>query len=65
MKFLEHTGINDYAIELKEGNQPFFGPTYSLGPVELKILKPYIKTNLVNDFIRFFKSPAKTLIFFD
>ena len=37
----------------------------SLGPIELETLKAYIKTNLANGFIKLFKSPANTLIFFD
>ena len=61
----ENTGMNEHIIELKEGKQPPFGPIYSLGSVELKTLKTYIKTNLANGFIRPSKSPAKALIFFD
>lgn len=29
----EHIEINTYAIDLKEGKQPLYGPIYSLGPV--------------------------------
>ena len=61
----ENTGINEHAIELKEGKQPSFGPIYSLGPVELETLKTYIKTNLANGFIRPSKSPAGAPILFD
>ena len=50
-KFLENTGINEHAIELKEGKQSFFGLIYSLRPVKLEILKIYIKNNLANNFI--------------
>ena len=50
-KLLENTGINEHAIKLEEGKQPSFGQIYSLGPVELEILKTYIKTNLANSFI--------------
>ena len=64
-KLPENTGINEHAIELKEGKQPLFGPIYSLGPVELETLKTYIKTNLANGFIRPSKSPAGASIFFD
>ena len=60
----EQTGANEHTIELKKGKQPPYEPIYSLGPVELKILKTYIKTNLVNGFIRALKSPAGTLILF-
>ena len=61
----EHTGINNHAIELVEGQQPPYGPIYSLGPVELETLKAYIETNLANGFIRPSKSPAGAPILFD
>ena len=41
----ENTGMNEYAIKLEEGKQPLFEPIYSLGPIELEILKTFIKTN--------------------
>ncbi len=62
---LEHTGINDYAIELVDDQQPLYGPIYSLGPMELETLKAYIDNNLANGFIRPSKSPAGTSILFD
>ena len=64
-KLLKHTRINDHAIELVDGQELSYGPIYSLGPVELKTLKAYIKTNLANGFIRLCKSPAGALILFD
>ena len=64
-ELLEYTEINDHAIELVDDQQPPYGPIYSLGPMELEILKAYIKNNLVNGFIRPSKSPARALIFFD
>ena len=64
-ELLEHTGINDYAIELVDDQQPPYGPIYSLEPVELEILKAYIETNLANGFIRALKSPAGAPILFD
>ena len=57
--------MNEHAIKLEEGKQPPFSPIYSLGPVELKTLKTYIKINLANGFIWPFKSPAGALILFD
>ena len=60
----EHTGINDHVIELVDGQQPPYGPIYSLGPVELEILKAYIETNLANGFIRPSKSPVGASILF-
>ena len=50
-KFPKNTGINKHAIKLKKDKQLLFGPIYSLGLVELEILKTYIKTNLANGFI--------------
>ena len=64
-ELLKHTGINNHAIKLVEGQQLPYGPIYSLGPVELETLKAYIETNLVNEFIRPSKSPAGASILFD
>ena len=64
-ELLENTGINEYAIELKENKQPLFGPIYNLGLIELEMLKIYIKTNLANGFIRLSKSSAEAPILFD
>ena len=60
----EATKMNQYAIELQEGQQPPYRPIYSLGPVELKTLKIYIKTNFANSFIRPLKSPTGAPILF-
>ena len=60
----ERTGINEHAIKLKNSKQPPYRPIYSLGPVELKILKTYIETNLTNGFIQLLKSSAGTAILF-
>ena len=64
-KLLKHTGINDYAIELVDDWQPLYSLIYTLGPVELETLKAYIENNLVNNFIRSSKSPARASILFD
>ena len=61
----EHTRINDHAIKLVDGQQPPYGPIYSLELVELKILKAYIEINLANGFIRSSKSLIGALIQFD
>ena len=58
------TEMNQHAIELQKGQQPLYGPIYSLGLVEVKTLKTYIKTNLANDFIWPSKLSAGALIFF-
>ncbi len=64
-KLLEHIGINDHVIKLVDDWQPSYGLIYSLGPMELEILKAYIKNNLANGFIRSSKSAARALILFD
>ena len=64
-KLPKHTKINVHAIELVDGQQPPYGPIYSLGLVELETLKAYIETNLANGFIRPSKSPAGAPILFD
>ena len=50
-KLSEYIKINDYAIKLEENKQLSFGCIYNLKPVELEILKIYIKINLPNSFI--------------
>ena len=64
-KLPKHTGINNHAIELVDGQQLPYESIYSLGPIELETLKTYIKTNLANGFIRPSKSPANAPILFD
>ena len=64
-KLPRYTKINDHAIELVDSQQPPYRPIYSLGSIELKTLKVYIKINLANKFIRLFKSLAGALILFD
>ena len=61
----EHFGINEHAIKLEKVKQLFFRLIYNLSSMELETLKIYIKINLVNNFICFFKSPIGALIFFD
>ena len=51
VKLPKYIRINDHAIELEESKQPSFRLIYNLGPVELEVLKTYIKANLANDFI--------------
>ena len=64
-ELLENIGMNKYAIKLEKDKQLPFSPIYNLGPIELKILKTYIETNLANSLIRPSKSPARKPIFFD
>ena len=63
-KLIKYSGINNYTINLIDNKQPFYSPIYSLGPVELEILKSYIETNLANGFIIPSHSPAGALIVF-
>ena len=57
-ELFEHTRINDHIIELVEGQQPLYGPIYSLGLMEVETLKAYIETNLANGFIK----PSKSFV---
>ena len=58
------TELNEHAIELQKGQQLPYRLIYSLGPVKLKTLKTYIKTNPANGFIWPSKSLAGALILF-
>ena len=64
-ELLEHMKINNHAIKLIDDQQLFYSPIYSLGPMELEILKTYIENNLANGFIKFSKSLVRAPIFFD
>ncbi len=48
-----------------EGEQPAYGPIYSLGSVKVETLKADIKTHLKTEFIRLSKSPSEISILFD
>ena len=63
-KLSEYTRINDHLINLLNDKQPFYSLIYSLGMMELEILKSYIKVNLASNFIRPFNSPTNALILF-
>jgi hypothetical protein len=54
----------DYAIDLKEGETPPWGPVYALNEVELEILREWLKEILWMGKIRPSKSPAAALILF-
>ena len=60
----EYTGINNHSINLLDDKQSPYGPIYSLGLVELEMLKTYIEANLASGFIRPSKSPAGAPILF-
>ena len=57
--------INNHIIQLVDNWQPSYGLIYILGPLELEMLKFYIKNNLANSFIRPLKFLAGLPIFFD
>ena len=61
---LKRTGIKENAIKLEKGKQPPYGPIYSLGLVELKTFKTYIKINLANSFILSSKSSINAPMLF-
>lgn len=61
----KNIGINKHVIKLLKDKQPFYPPIYALSPVELKILKTYIKTNLKTGFIQPFTSLLGAPIKFD
>ena len=54
----------DHAIDLKEGEQPPWGPIYALSEVELQALKDYLNDMLKSGKIRPSKSPAGAPILF-
>ena len=65
MKLQKYTKINEYVRKLEKVKQLVFEPIYSLELVKLEILKPYIKTNLINNFIESFKLSNKIINFFN
>ena len=60
----EYTRINDHSINLLNNKQLLYSMIYSLKPVELEILKTYIKVNLASNFIKLPKFSASALILF-
>ena len=65
VKLLEYTRINNHAIKLVDDQQLSYSPIYSLGLVELEILKTYIENNLAKNFIKPSKSLARAPILFN
>ena len=43
--------LNQHVIKLQKSQQPPYKPIYSLGLIELEMLKTYIETNFANSFI--------------
>ena len=65
IELLKYIEINNHALDLVNNWLSLYNPIYNLSPIELKILKAYIKNNLANSFIRFSKSLAKVFIYFN
>ena len=63
-KFLPPHRSYDHAIDLKDGEQPPWGPIYALSEKELSVLKDYLKEMLDSGKIRPSKSPAGAPILF-
>ena len=51
MELPKNTSIKKYAIKLEDDKQPPYEPIYSVGLIELEILKTYIETHLKTGFI--------------
>lgn len=51
-KLSKKTKINNYTINLIDSKQSTYKPIYSLGFVEFKSLKTYIKINLTNSYVK-------------
>lgn len=64
IKLLEYTKINNYIIKLINAKQSFYKPIYCHKPIELEILKIYIKIYLRKGFIKPFMSPIYILIIY-
>ena len=64
-KLFKPIKINNYTIELVNGQQSPYGSIYSLELVELGALKTYIETNLANRFIKPLKLSVNILILFE
>lgn len=63
-KLSNRSDISKHTINLEPSNQPIYKQIYSLGPVELKTLKTYIKTKMTNRFIKLYKFVIGALTFF-
>ncbi len=63
-ELFQRSNINEYLVDLKFGKQLLYGSIYSLESIKLETFKMYIRINLANGFIQFFKSLAKTPILF-
>ena len=60
---LLHYSEHNLAIEIEEGKQPPFSPTYDHSQLELEVFCKYINKMLGKRFIVSLKSPARALVF--
>lgn len=65
MELPKNTVINKHTMKLVEGKQPPYNIIYSLGSLELEILKAYIETHLKTWFIYPSKYPSGIPISFN
>ena len=63
IKLLKYISINYYIIKLIDNKKKFYNYFYNLGFIKLKILKTYIKNNLIYDFIKLSKFFIKISVF--
>ena len=61
---LSENELHDHVINLKLGKTALYKPLYNLSETKLATLWDYIDTNLLNNFIKSFKSSAEALILF-
>ena len=61
---LPETSEYDHAIDVAGGEQPPFGPLYSLSEKELSVLRQYLDSSLKKGWIRESQSPAGAPILF-
>ena len=61
---LSENESHNHAINLKSGKITLYKSLYNLSEIELTILQDYIDMNLLNDFIKSFKSSVEALILF-
>lgn len=64
LELSEYTRINNHTINLVNNMQASYRLIYSLKPTYLKTLKTYVKANIVNSFIKLFRSSVSAWILF-
>ena len=61
---LPYYKVSDYSINLNKGKEPLYRPLYNLLERELRVLRDYLETNLLNGRIKHSTSPASALVLF-